>query len=62
MAPDWYLTRAGMSEYVLIDAFGAEQGVTLRRDEVVRLTRGAFLEGVTELREISCAAVPLRGL
>jgi hypothetical protein len=38
-----------MSDYLLMDAFGAEQGVTLRRDEVVRLTRGAVLEGVTEL-------------
>jgi beta-phosphoglucomutase-like phosphatase (HAD superfamily) len=35
MAPDWYLARAGMSE--LMDAFEAEQGVTLRRDEVVTI-------------------------
>lgn len=53
MTPDWYLARAGMSEYVLMDAFEAEQGVTLRREEVVRLMRKAFLEGLTELREIA---------
>ena len=52
MAPDWYLARAGMSEYVLMDAFEAEQGVTLRRDEVVRRMREAFLEGLAGLREI----------
>jgi hypothetical protein len=51
-----------MSDYVLMDAFGAGQGVTLRRDEVVRLTRGAFLERVIELRGISFAAKPQRGL
>jgi beta-phosphoglucomutase-like phosphatase (HAD superfamily) len=52
MAPDWYFARAGMSEYVLMDAFEAEQGVTLRRSEVVSLMREAFLEALTDLREI----------
>jgi HAD superfamily hydrolase (TIGR01509 family) len=60
MAPAWYLTRAGMSEYVLMDAFEAEHGVTLRRDEVVRLMRAAFLAGLDELREIAAVTAVAR--
>ena len=60
MAPDWYLARAGLSEHVLMDAFEAEQGVTLRRDEVIRLMRQAFLDGLAELREIEAITAIVR--
>jgi beta-phosphoglucomutase-like phosphatase (HAD superfamily) len=60
MAPGWYLARAGMSEYVLMDAFEAEQGVTLKRDEVVGLMREGSLKGLTELREIKAFTAIVR--
>jgi beta-phosphoglucomutase-like phosphatase (HAD superfamily) len=50
---DWYLARAGMSEYVLMDAFEAETGLKLNREEVVRTVRATFLEVVAELQEIA---------
>jgi beta-phosphoglucomutase-like phosphatase (HAD superfamily) len=49
---DWYLTRAGMSEYVLMDAFEAETGLKLDREEVVSTVRATFLEVLAELQEI----------
>jgi beta-phosphoglucomutase-like phosphatase (HAD superfamily) len=52
MTLEWYLAQAGMSEHVLMDAFEAEMGIELDRDQVVRLMRAAFFEGLTELRDI----------
>jgi hypothetical protein len=49
-----------MSEYVLMDAFEAEYGATLRRDEIVGLMREAFVEGLNELGEIDAVAVIAR--
>ena len=49
---DWYLARAGMSEYVLMDAFEAETGLKLNREEVVATVRATFLEVLAELQEI----------
>lgn len=49
---DWYLARDGMSEYVLMDAFEAETGLKLNREEVVGTVRAAFLEALAELQEI----------
>jgi beta-phosphoglucomutase-like phosphatase (HAD superfamily) len=61
MAADWYLARAGMSEYVLMDAFEAEHGVTLQRDAVVGRMRQAFVQGMAELREIEAVTAVARG-
>lgn len=52
----WYMARAGMSEYRLMDAFEEEHGVRLPRDEVVRQMRAAFVEGLSDLREIQPVA------
>ena len=52
MPIEWYMTRAGMSEYRLMDAFEAEHGVRLERDEVIQRMRAAFLERLQELREM----------
>ena len=60
MPAEWYLARAGMSEYVLMEAFEAYAGVTLRRDEVVRLMRAAFLDEIHALREIEAVATIAR--
>ena len=60
MPAEWYLSRAGMSEYVLMDAFEAYAGVTLKRDEVVRLMRAAFLDELHALREIEAVAAIAR--
>jgi beta-phosphoglucomutase-like phosphatase (HAD superfamily) len=50
---EWYLSRAGMSEYVLMDAFEAETGLRLNRGQVVATMRSAFLEALPELQEIA---------
>ena len=60
MPAEWYLARAGMSEQVLMGAFEAYADVKLDRDEVVRLMRAAFLEGLHDLREIETIAVIAR--
>lgn len=60
MAREWYLARAGMSEYALLDAFEAQEGVTLDRGEVVRLMRAAFLEDLHVLREIEAVVAVAR--
>lgn len=60
MPAEWYLARAGMSEHVLMDAFEAYAGLTLRRDEVVRLMRAAFLDELHALREIGAVAAIAR--
>jgi hypothetical protein len=52
MSSEWYHARAGMSENVLIDAFEAQEGLRLDRNEVVGLMRAAFLEEIAEIREI----------
>ncbi len=57
---EWYLARAGMSEYVLMDAFETYAGVTLRRDEVVQLMRAAFLDELHARREIGAVAAIAR--
>jgi beta-phosphoglucomutase-like phosphatase (HAD superfamily) len=60
MTLEWYLAQAGMSEHVLMDAFEAEMGVELDRDQVVRLMRAAFFEGSTELRDIEAISAIAR--
>jgi hypothetical protein len=60
MTLEWYLAQAGMSEHVLMDAFEAEMGVELNRDQVVRLMRSAFFEGSTELRDIEAISAIAR--
>lgn len=60
MPAEWYLARAGMSEHVLMDAFEAYAGLTLRRDEVIRLMRAAFLDELHALREIGAVAAIAR--
>lgn len=60
MPPDWYLSRAGNSEYVLMDQFETYAGVKLDRGEVIRLMRAAFLEGLDQVREIGAVAAIAR--
>jgi HAD superfamily hydrolase (TIGR01509 family) len=60
MKPEWYLARAGLSEYVLMDAFEALHNVKLERDAVVRQMRQSFIEGLSELREIEAIAAVAR--
>nr|WP_294517161.1 HAD family phosphatase [uncultured Rhodopila sp.] len=50
---EWYLARAGMSEYVLMDAFEAETGLRLDRQQVVATMRAVFFEALPELQEIA---------
>jgi beta-phosphoglucomutase-like phosphatase (HAD superfamily) len=56
MDPEWYRVRIGMSENVLMDAFEAENGVQLDRENVVAIMRAAFLEEVMHVREIELMA------
>ncbi len=60
VAMDWFRGRAGMSEYVLMDSFEAEHGVTLQREEVVRVMRQALLEELHTLREIEAVTAIAR--
>ena len=60
MPAEWYLARAGMSEHVLMDAFESYAGLTLRREEVVRLMRAVFLDELHALREIGAVAAIAR--
>ncbi len=57
---DWFRGRAGMSEYVLMDSFEAEHGVTLERDAVVRVMRQTLLEELHTLREIEAVTAIAR--
>jgi HAD superfamily hydrolase (TIGR01509 family) len=56
MDPAWYHERAGMSEYVLLDAFEKERGVKLRRQHVVQVMRRSALQGMEAVTEISMIA------
>lgn len=56
MEADWYMARAGMSAYLLMDAFEAEHGVMLARDEVLTVMRRVFAESIDQLREIQAIA------
>ena len=56
MSVDWYTARAGLSEYVLMDAFEAQHGVKLDREATVRKMRETFLKELALLREIAVVA------
>jgi len=56
MEADWYMARAGMSAFMLMDAFEAEHGLALERGEVVQIMRGVFAEDIDQLREIEAVA------
>jgi len=53
MPADWYNARAGLSEYLLMDAFEVLHGVTLDRESTVMQMRETFLKGLAFLREIA---------
>src|SRR4051812_29005957 len=56
MSADWYQAQAGLSEYVLMDAFEALHGVTVDREATVTRMRETFLKGLALLREIAVVA------
>jgi len=56
MSVDWYKARAGLSEFVLTDAFEGEHGVTLDREAIVAKMRETFLQELASLREIAVVA------
>jgi beta-phosphoglucomutase-like phosphatase (HAD superfamily) len=56
MSADWYKARAGLSEYVLMDAFEAFHGVVLDREGTVSQMRDTFLKELGLLREITVVA------
>jgi beta-phosphoglucomutase-like phosphatase (HAD superfamily) len=56
MSLDWYKARAGLSEYVLMDAFEAQHGVKLDREATVTKMRETFLNELALLREIAVVA------
>jgi beta-phosphoglucomutase-like phosphatase (HAD superfamily) len=53
ITPEWYFARAGMSEHVLMEQFETEFGIPLRRQEVIRIMRTAFIEELSRLEEIT---------
>lgn len=56
MRRDWYLERAGHSEHALMDQFDAEHGVTVDREQVIRLMRQRFLMDIAAVQEITAIA------
>jgi beta-phosphoglucomutase-like phosphatase (HAD superfamily) len=56
MEPAWYHERAGMSEYVLLDAFEKMRDVKLDRQHVVQVMRQSALQGMEQVTEISLVA------
>ena len=60
MSVDWYKARAGLSEYVLMDAFEGHHGVTLDREATVAKMRETFLHELASLREIAVVAAIAR--
>ena len=60
MSVDWYKARAGLSEYVLMDAFEGEHGVKLDRQATVAKMRETFLKKLALLREVAVVAAIAR--
>jgi len=60
MSVDWYKARAGLSEYVLMDAFEGQHAVTLDREATVAKMRETFLHDLASLREIAVVAAIAR--
>jgi len=60
MSADWYQARAGLSEYVLMDAFEEQHGVKLDREATVAKMRETFLNELALLREIVVVAAIAR--
>ncbi|RYF31243.1 MAG: HAD family phosphatase [Comamonadaceae bacterium] len=60
MERDWYLERAGHSEHALMDLFDADHGVTVDRDQVIRLMRQRFLMDISAVQEIATVAAVAR--
>lgn len=56
MSPDWYLERAGHSEHSLMDLFDADHGVTVDREQVIKLMRAQFLYDIAAVRDIAAVA------
>jgi HAD superfamily hydrolase (TIGR01509 family) len=56
MAAEWYIPRAGLSEYVLMDAFERLHGKVLDRERTIARMREAFLTELAALREIAAIA------
>ncbi len=52
METEWYMARAGMSAHMLMDAFEAQHGVTLKRRQIIRVMRAVFAAGIDQLCEI----------
>jgi len=60
MSVDWYNARAGLSEYVLMDAFEDQHGIKLDRQATVAKVRETFLQELALLREIAVVAAIAR--
>jgi len=60
MSVDWYNARAGLSEYVLMDAFEDQHGIKLDRQATVAKVRETFLKELALLREIAVVAAIAR--
>lgn len=56
MSRDWYFARAGHSEHSLMDLFDQDHGVTVDRDQVIKLMRTRFLADIAAVKEINAVA------
>lgn len=58
--PDWFRTRTGLSEHLLMDDVDTHFRTTLPRSDVIQLLREAFMANLHTLQEISAVTTIAR--